>query len=164
MTTLSPVPGSSSGSISSSSNTDGGARRHGEYKVPGGKLVVADFDVVDGVLANVSLSGDFFLEPDEALAEINRALTGLPADAGAADISAAVAAALPAGAVLFGFSADAVAVTVRRALAKATGWADHHWNIIAPSVLPTRINVALDEVLAEEVGAGRRNPTLRFWD
>ena len=164
MTTLSPVPGSSSGSISSSSNTDGGARRHGEYKVPGGKLVVADFDVVDGALANVSLSGDFFLEPDEALAEINRALTGLPADAGAADISAAVAAALPAGAVLFGFSADAVAVTVRRALAKATGWADHHWNIIAPSVLPTRINVALDEVLAEEVGAGRRNPTLRFWD
>ena len=66
--------------------------------------------------------------------------------------------------MLFGFSADAVAVTVRRALAKATGWADHHWNIIAPSVLPTHVNVALDEVLTEEVGAGRRNPTLRFWD
>ena len=75
-----------------------------------------------------------------------------------------MAAALPADAVLFGFSADAVAVTVRRALAKATGWADHHWNIIAPSVLPTHVNVALDEVLTEEVGAGRRNPTLRFWD
>ena len=25
---------------------DGGGRRHGEYKVPGGKLVVVDFDVV----------------------------------------------------------------------------------------------------------------------
>ena len=73
-------------------------------------------------------------------------------------------AALPPDAVLFGFSADAVAVTVRRALAKATGWADHHWNIIAPTVLPTHVNVALDEVLTEEVGAGRRNPTLRFWD
>ncbi|MDI3211165.1 biotin/lipoate A/B protein ligase family protein [Arthrobacter sp. AL12] len=157
MTSFPPVPGSSS-------TDDGGARHHGEYKVPGGKLVVADLDVVDGVLANVSLSGDFFLEPDEALPAINRALTGLPSDAGAADISAAVAAALPAGAVLFGFSADAVAVTVRRALAKATGWADHHWNIIGPSVLPTHVNVALDEVLAEEVGAGRRNPTLRFWD
>ena len=60
---------------------DGGGRHHGEYKVPGGKLVVADFDVVDGVLANVSLSGDFFLEPDEALLEINRALTGLPGGA-----------------------------------------------------------------------------------
>jgi lipoate-protein ligase A len=143
---------------------DGGASHHGEYKVPGGKLVVADFDVVDGVLMNVSLSGDFFLEPDEALLEINRALTGLPEDTGAADISAAVEAALPPDTVLFGFSAAAVAVTVRRALAKASGWADHHWNIIAPSVLPTHLNVALDEVLTEEVGAGRRNPTLRFWD
>jgi lipoate-protein ligase A len=137
---------------------------HGEYKVPGGKLVVVDFDVVGGVLAGVSLSGDFFLEPDEALPAINRALTGLPESTTAAELSAAVAGSLPSGAVLFGFSADAVAVTVRRALAKATSWTDHHWNIIAPTVLPTHINVALDEVLTEEVGAGRRNPTLRFWD
>ena len=157
MTTLPLAPGSGNAD-------DGGARHHGEYKVPGGKLVVADFNVEDGVLANVSLSGDFFLEPDEALLEINRALTGLREDASAADISDAVEAALPPDAVLFGFSAAAVAVTVRCALAKATGWADHHWNIIAPSVLPTHVNVALDEVLTEEVGAGRRNPTLRFWD
>jgi lipoate-protein ligase A len=57
-----------------------------------------------------------------------------------------------------------VSIAVRRALSKATGWADHHWNVIAPTVLPTHVNVALDEVLTEEVGAGRRNPTLRFWD
>jgi lipoate---protein ligase len=157
MTTIPHAPGPGNAD-------DGGAGHHGEYKVPGGKLVVADFDVADGVLANVSLSGDFFLEPDEALLAINRALTGLPEDAGAADIAAAVEAALPPDAVLFGFSAEAVAITVRRALARATGWADHHWNIIAPSVLPTHVNVALDEVLTEEVGAGRRNPTLRFWD
>ncbi len=137
---------------------------HGEYKVPGGKLVVVDFDVADGLLADVSLSGDFFLEPDEALPAINRALTGLPDSATAAELTAAVTGSLPPGAVLFGFSADAVAVTVRRALAKATSWTDHHWNIIAPTVRPTHINVALDEVLTEEVGAGRRNPTLRFWD
>ena len=82
------------------STDDDGGRHHGEYKVPGGKLVVADFDVVDGVLANVSLSGDFFLEPDEALPEINRALTGLPIDTSAADIADAVTAALPEGTVL----------------------------------------------------------------
>lgn len=139
-------------------------RLHGEYKVPGGKLVVADLAAVGGALTDVSISGDFFLEPDEALLDINRALTGLPEDTPAVDLAAAVRAALPADAVLFGFSADAVAVTVRRALAKATSWADHHWNIIGPTVLPTEINVALDEVLTEEVGAGRRNPTLRFWD
>ncbi|WP_255770199.1 lipoate--protein ligase family protein [Pseudarthrobacter sulfonivorans] len=137
---------------------------HGEYKVPGGKLVVVDFDLADGHLADVSLSGDFFLEPDEALPGINRALTGLRESTTAEDLSAAVSASLPPDAVLFGFTADAVAVTVRRALARATSWSDHHWNVIAPTVLPTHVNVALDEVLTEEVGAGRRNPTLRFWD
>lgn len=137
---------------------------HGEYKVPGGKLVVVDLDVVDGQFAHVSLSGDFFLEPDEALQDINRALTGLPESSTPAEISAAVSAALPADAVLFGFSADAVAVAVRRALSKASGWADHQWEVIPPSVLPTHLNVALDEVLTEQVGAGLRKPTLRFWD
>jgi lipoate-protein ligase A len=146
------------------STADSRSRRHGEYKVPGGKLVVVDLDVQDGRLAHVSVSGDFFLEPDEALLDINRGLTGLPDTTTASELSAVVTASLPEGAALFGFSADAVAITVRRALAKATSWADHHWNLIAPSVLPTEINVALDEVLTEEVGAGRRNPTLRFWD
>jgi lipoate-protein ligase A len=137
---------------------------HGEYKVPGGKLVVVDLDVEDGAFTDVSLSGDFFLEPDEALLAINGALVGLPESSTAADIASAVEASLPEDAVLFGFSADAVAIAVRRALAKATAWTDHHWNIIAPGVLPTHLNVALDEVLTEEVGAGRRNPTIRFWD
>jgi lipoate-protein ligase A len=39
---------------------------HGEYKVPGGKLVVADLDVVDDVVRRAQISGDFFLEPDDA--------------------------------------------------------------------------------------------------
>lgn len=145
-------------------NNDDGTRLHGEYKVPGGKLVVVDLEVVNDRFANVSLSGDFFLEPDEALMDINAALTGLHANASATDIAATVAAGLPQDAVLFGFSAEAVAVSVRRALSKATGWVDHQWEVIPPSVLPTPVNVALDEVLTEEVGAGRRNPTLRFWD
>jgi lipoate-protein ligase A len=72
------------GSGNADHRTDDGGRRHGEYKVPGGKLVVVDFDVVDARFANVSLSGDFFLEPDEALLDINRALTGLPESAASA--------------------------------------------------------------------------------
>jgi lipoate-protein ligase A len=144
--------------------TDSASRRHGEYKVPGGKLVVVDLDVADGRLANVSVSGDFFLEPDEALLDINGGLTGLPESTTASELAGVVTASLPPNAALFGFSADAVAIAVRRALAKATSWADHHWTLIPPTVVPTEINVALDEVLTEEVGAGRRNPTLRFWD
>ncbi len=147
-----------------SADDDGAPRLHGEYKVPGGKLVVVDLDVADGTFAGVSVSGDFFLEPDEALLDINAALEGLPESSTAEEIAAAVEASLPPHAVMFGFSADAVAVATRRALSKATAWSDHHWNIIAPTVLPTHLNVALDEVLTEEVGAGRRNPTIRFWD
>ena len=139
-------------------------RRHGEFKVAGGKLVVADLDVVDGRLAEVSVNGDFFLEPDEALADINAALTGLSADASPEEIAAAVEAGLPEGVVLFGFSPAAIATAVRRALAKATTWGDHEWEVIPPTVRPTLENLALDEVLAREVGAGRRPPALRLWD
>ena len=79
---------------------------HGEYKVPGGKLVVVDFDLEDDRIARFRLAGDFFLEPDEALELVDAAVTGLPVESTAADIAAAVRAALPDGAVLLGFTPD----------------------------------------------------------
>ena len=90
---------------------------HAEYKVPGGKLVVVDLQVVDGCLQQAQLSGDFFLEPPEALARMDAALNGLPADASEEHIAQAVAAALPEGTEMFGLTPEAVAVVVRRALA-----------------------------------------------
>ena len=137
---------------------------HGEYKVPGGKLVVVDLEIVDDRLADVRLSGDFFLEPDDALPLIDQALTGLPASADGRTIAAAVTAALPADAVLFGFSADAVATVVRRAVGRATDWDDYEWELVHPGPLPPVMHLALDQVLAEEVAAGRRRPTLRIWE
>ena len=50
---------------------------HGEFKVPGGKLVVVDLEAADGVITDFRLSGDFFLEPDEALQAINDAMRGV---------------------------------------------------------------------------------------
>jgi lipoate-protein ligase A len=137
---------------------------HGEFKVPGGKLVVVDLDVNDGVIANFHLSGDFFLEPDTALESIDAAVNGLPADSDASRFSAAVAGALPKDAVLLGFSADAVATTIRRALSQATSFADYDWQIIHGKSERPQLQMALDQVLAEEVGAGRRGPTLRIWE
>jgi lipoate-protein ligase A len=137
---------------------------HGEYKVPGGKLVVVDLDVVDGRIANFRLAGDFFLEPDDALPLIDAAVNGLPENSDAATISAAVGAALPEGAILLGFSPEAVAVAVRRSLAKATGWQDYDWQIIHSKAARPVLQMALDEVLANEVGEGRRQPTLRIWE
>jgi len=96
----------------------GRARRnvvHGEYKVPGGKLVVVDLEVRDGRLAGVRVSGDFFLEPDTALAWINQALEAMPANAGEAAYTTAIAGALE-GAQAYGLSAEGVAIAVGRAL------------------------------------------------
>ena len=139
-------------------------KRHGEFKVPGGKLVVADLEVSDGKLADVSISGDFFLEPDEALDAINAALEGSPADSPSSVLASRIKDALPVNAQLFGFSPESVATAVRRALGLASTWRDHEWELIGPGVLPTEVNVALDEVLTRAVGAGERRPALRFWD
>jgi lipoate-protein ligase A len=90
---------------------------HGEYKVPGGKLVVVDLSVDDGGrIAGVQVSGDFFLEPDTALDAINAALRGLPADSSVVMIAAAVRMALGPGVELFGITPEGVATAVRRAL------------------------------------------------
>lgn len=90
---------------------------HGEYKTPGGKLVVVDFDVVDGRLRGVEVSGDFFLEPPEALERIAGALEGLPvSEAEEEQIAERIRACLDEGVEMIGFSPEAVARAVRRAL------------------------------------------------
>ncbi|GGY16482.1 hypothetical protein GCM10008098_04710 [Rhodanobacter panaciterrae] len=89
---------------------------HGEYKMPGGKLVVIDLDVRDGRLANVQLSGDFFLEPDSALHAINAALEGQPEQASETALADAVLDALPPDVMMYGLSPQAIAVAVSRAL------------------------------------------------
>ncbi|MGK5639898.1 lipoyl protein ligase domain-containing protein [Streptomyces sp. URMC 126] len=137
---------------------------HGEYKVPGGKLVVVDLEVEDGALRDVRVAGDFFLEPDEALFEINRALEGADAGLSAQELAARVDAALPEGTVMFGLTSEAVGVAVRRALANATDWHDYDWQVIHDGPQSPALHMALDEVLTTEVAAGRRPPTLRVWE
>ncbi|GAA3725396.1 biotin/lipoate A/B protein ligase family protein [Streptomyces tremellae] len=137
---------------------------HGEYKVPGGKLVVVDLDSVGGTLRGVRVAGDFFLEPDEALDAIDAALEGAPADTDAAGLAARIDAALPAGTRMLGLTTEGVAVAVRRALAQATEWRDYDWQLVHEPPQPPALHMALDEVLTAEVAAGRRPPTLRVWE
>lgn len=147
--------------------------RHGEYKVPDGKLVTVDLEVADDRLSNVRLSGDFFLDPDEALPLIDEALTGLHAEttvsAIAAHIDQELAAArqdgsLPGPVTMAGFDTHAIAMAVRRALGHSTGWADQEFTYLDPGPLDPAMHVALDEVLGRELAAGRRGPTFRFWE
>ncbi|MDQ0642855.1 lipoyl protein ligase domain-containing protein [Microbacterium murale] len=137
---------------------------HGEYKVPGGKLVVVDLEVENGRLTDFRLAGDFFLEPDSALEDINAAVNGLPVETDATAIAAAVRESLPAGAQLLGFNPESVGTAVRRALVTAPGWRDFDWEIVHEKAVSPRMNLALDEVLTSRVGEGRRRPTLRIWE
>jgi lipoate-protein ligase A len=89
---------------------------HGEYKMPGGKLVVADLEVRNGKLTRVRISGDFFLEPDSALTLIDVALEGLPADAGDKQHAEVLQEALGSNVRMYGVSPEAIAVAVQRAL------------------------------------------------
>ncbi|WP_129337433.1 lipoate--protein ligase family protein [Cellulomonas endophytica] len=156
-----------------SSDGTGAEQHHGEYKVPGGKLVAVDLGTAGGVVTAASVHGDFFLEPDEALDVMSRALVGLPVATGASAVAAAVEGALRhaeavgalAGPVaLVGVDPHAVAMAVRRALGFSTTWADHRFELLHPGPLPPALHTALDQVLTEELAAGRRGPTLRFWE
>ena len=71
---------------------------------------------------------------------------------------------MPAGALLLGFSPEGVAVAIRRALSRATSWTDYDWQLVHGEAYPPVLQMALDQVLSEEVGAGRRKPTLRIWE
>ncbi len=137
---------------------------HGEYKVPGGKLVVVDLEQRDGRIADFHLSGDFFLEPDDALAAIVGAVNGMPVESDVPAIAAAIRGALPEGAALLGFTPESVATAVRRAMITAPGWRDFEWQIVHEPAVSPAMNLALDEVLTQRVGDGRRVPTLRLWE
>ena len=89
---------------------------HGEYKTPGGKLVVVDFAVADGTLNGVQVSGDFFLYPDDALPQINVALKGLSVYADVDTIANRIASALAPDVVMLGFSPQAIGYAVQNAL------------------------------------------------
>lgn len=136
----------------------------GEYKVRGGKLVAVDVDVVDDRLANVHISGDFFLEPDSALETIDNALNGMPADSSAQAMAEAIEQALDPSVAMIGFTPEAVGIAVRRALGHAVSWSDLTFDVIPARTMAPAMHVALDQVIAEDVGAGLRNPTFRFWD
>jgi lipoate-protein ligase A len=137
---------------------------HGEYKVPGGKLVVVDFDVDAGHIKNFRLSGDFFLEPDSALAQIDAAVEGQVAQQTIEDFARIISQSLFGEVHLLGFSPESVGVAIRRALSGAAGWRDYDWQIVHEPPLTPAMHTALDEVLTTAVGEGLRQPTLRFWE
>lgn len=139
----------------------------GEFKVRGGKLVTAEVETDGEVITAAHVFGDFFLEPDDALEDIDAALVGRRVDESASALARAITERLDRRSEpvqLIGFDAEAVAIAVRRALGRASAWDDLTFDVIGPVTLPPILHVALDELLPREVAAGRRPPLLRIWD
>lgn len=91
---------------------------HGEFKTPGGKLVVVDFDIQDGRLSNVMISGDFFLYPEDALPALSGALEGADRTLDAGALAERIRLGFPPGAELLGTSPEAIATAIERGLAE----------------------------------------------
>jgi lipoate-protein ligase A len=89
---------------------------HGEYKTPGGKLVVVDLDVIEGRLRNVQVSGDFFLYPEEEFPVLSGALEGVDADLDDESFAERIRIDLHPETELLGTSPEGIATAVRRAL------------------------------------------------
>jgi lipoate---protein ligase len=91
-------------------------KSRGEVKTPGGKLIAVEFDVVDGELRNVVVTGDFFLYPEDALPILSSALENSPAWLAEESYVTNIRTALDSRAELVGSSPEALAVAVVRAL------------------------------------------------
>ena len=79
-------------------------------------MIAVEFDVVDGELRNVVVTGDFFLYPEEALSVLAGALEHTPASLDEASYAARIRSALDSRAELVGSSPEALAEAVVRAL------------------------------------------------
>ncbi len=122
-------------------------------KVESGKLVKVEVDYTDAV-KDVSITGDFFLQPPEALEELEKALEGVDVNASESDI---VAVLKQVDAEPIGFDWEDVATAVSEATASK------NWRIINEGEYSEAMHHAIDEVLTERMEEGNMRPTLRFW-
>jgi lipoate-protein ligase A len=89
-------------------------------KVPNGKLIRVAVDYGD-TYESVTITGDFFIEPPEALEALAVAVEGHPVDANHAELVTAIRG---VDAQLIGFDADDLAAALRAAVGEADAGRD----------------------------------------
>ena len=88
--------------------------RESSFKIPGGKLVKVKLQVSSGKIAEVTILGDFFLHPEEALQKIEESLIGTIVDE--TSIGNIIAQTLvDSGATFIGATASDIAKTIMMA-------------------------------------------------
>ncbi len=124
----------------------------GSVKVEDGKLVRIDVEYEDRI-ENVSMTGDFFLEPPEAREELEEVLKGLEPDVSEEEVVGRLE---NTEAQMIGFEAKHIAEALQEALGR-------NWRIINEEPRSEAMHHALDEVLTEKLENGEIPPTIRFW-
>jgi lipoate-protein ligase A len=88
--------------------------RESSFKIPGGKLVKVKLQVSSGKIEEVTILGDFFLHPEDALQKIEESLVGTTVDE--TSIGNIIAQTLvDSGATLIGATASDIAKTIMMA-------------------------------------------------
>ncbi|MFB6115896.1 MAG: biotin/lipoate A/B protein ligase family protein [Candidatus Nanosalina sp.] len=133
-------------------------------KIPGGKLVKVKIE--DG---DVTVRGDFFLEPPEALEEIQGKLSEL-GDSTQEQVEETLK---ELDAEFIGFSPEHIAEAFTEAREEEkthetseTGESGEDklvWRIVNEGEYSEAMHHAIDEVLTEKMESGNLQPTLRFW-
>jgi lipoate---protein ligase len=85
-------------------------------KIPGGKFIRVKLEA-DAQINAVRINGDFFLHPEDSLPEIEKSLTGLPADVCAPDVAQKIHETLALEKAAFlGVTPEYIAETIMEAL------------------------------------------------
>ncbi|HUB92838.1 MAG TPA: lipoate protein ligase C-terminal domain-containing protein [Candidatus Saccharimonadales bacterium] len=87
-----------------------------KYKVPGGKLIEVRIDY-EGSITKAEILGDFFLYPEESIADIEKSLVGVGIGEDEAAISERISkAARTRKAEMVGITSEAIAKAVKMAV------------------------------------------------
>ncbi|MCA9353856.1 lipoate--protein ligase family protein [Candidatus Nomurabacteria bacterium] len=128
-------------------------------KIPNGKLLRIDLTSREGHISEISLTGDFFLHPEECIVDIEKALTGKSIDVKKAEIQDIIENVLgKKQAQLMGVSPRDIAEQVREILDKK-----HRFRLLPMQVFDAATNMALDEAIEEAVREGESLPTIRIY-
>ncbi len=84
-----------------------------DHKVPGGKLIRLSLDLEDKRIRSIKLTGDFFIHPETAIAQIEATLTGVNVD----DVNKVLRECIQKNSiVLIGFGVEDVAEIINQAI------------------------------------------------
>lgn len=136
----------------------------GSYASGDKRPITAELEVIDGRFTRVQVSSavaGINEQLRQDLSAVSAVLVGLDASANAETITAIITKARP---WFDDALASTCAVAVRRAVMAATDWSDLTFDVIPPVNLPVATHVALDQVIADDIRSGRRNPTFRIWE